>query len=239
MPRSVARGLGWTLAAGSGLLLASVAYASPTPYTSQAAFLAALTGSSQTQTFESVAVGTMIPSGSAVGSITFSYVIPGFTLEVRNDFGTTSGTHYLGVNSLDGTFVNGDSFTMGFGSPVTALGLYVVTPRDQLDFADDFELRATGSGTVQSSGTVDRSAPDPKGYNAYFLGLIDPAGFSQARFVSDTGCVPSTGCQIVLNVDDITTSRAAPVPEPATLLLLGSGLGSVVAGGVIRQRRRV
>jgi hypothetical protein len=241
MRRSIGRGMAWGPAVVCGVFLASVAQAAPTTYTTRAAFLAALPGSSQTLNFDSLAAGTLIPSGGVQGGITFTYSISDvngpLTMEVRNDFGTTSSPNYLGLNSVDGTFLNGDSFTMGFGSPVTALGLYVVTPTNQIDLADDFELRATGSGTVQNSATADRFAPDPNGYNAYFLGLIDPAGFSQAQLVSDTGCDPSTGCQIVFNIDDITTGRSgASVPEPSTLVTLGLGLTGLARYAWRRRR---
>jgi hypothetical protein len=62
------------------------------------------------------------------------------------------------------------------------------------------------------------------GSYAFFLGIIDLSGaFTDARIMTSQD---GSG-YFFYNVDDITTS--APVPVPATLLLLSSGL-LVVAG---------
>ena len=126
MHRALERIRRGVVAAACTLLVAGLAHASPTFYTTEAAFFIALTGPSQTLDFEGLPVGTLLPSGSTVDGIAFTYTIPGFTMQIRDDYGTTSGTQYLGVNSIDGTFLSGDSFTMTLSSPVTALGLYVI-----------------------------------------------------------------------------------------------------------------
>jgi len=220
------------VAAACTLLVAGLAQASPTFYTTEAAFFTNLTGPSHTLDFEGLPVSTLLPSGSVVGGIAFTYTIPGFTMQIRDDFGTTSGTHYLGVNSIDGTFLSGDAFTMTFVSPVTALGLYVIGAPGA-NVAGDFELTALGSGSVFNSSTPDISLTDG---DAYFLGIIDPAGFTSADMNgTTTNCDPATGCQYVWNVDDITTAGLASVPEPSSLFLLGSGLAGLT--GVARRRR--
>ena len=233
MRRHMTTGTGAALAAICGVLLAGVALASPTTYTSQSTFLGALSGSAQTQNFEGLGVGTTIPSGGAVGGITFTYSIGTFTMQIRDDFGTTSPTHYLGLDSVDGTFLNGDAFTMSFGGPVTALGLYVVGAPGA-NQPGDFSLAATGSGGVTST-TPDTVLADG---DAYFLGIIDPAGFTQAVLTGTTGgCDPAEECQYVWNVDDITTARPlAQTFEPSSLIMLAAGLASVA--GIARTRRR-
>jgi len=153
---------------------------------------------------------------------------------VRNDFDTTSPTHYLGVTSTDGTFLNGESFTMDFASPITALGLYVIGAPDA-NMAGDFSLVAFGSGGLGNDAVPDRFLADG---DAYFLGIIDPAGFSEALLLSTTAsCNPASNCQFVWNVDDITTRSAeTAVPEPPSLLLLLPGVAGLVR--LARGRRR-
>jgi hypothetical protein len=230
--RHIERGAVWMLAVMCSTVLATAAQASPTTYTSQAAFLGALSTASQTLTFDGVAAGTLIPTGGTEGGVSFTYSLGGLTLQVRDDFGTTSPLNYLGVDTVDGTFLNGESFTMVFASPVTALGLYVIGA-PEANVAGDFLLSATGSGSVLST------TPDVlvSGGDAYFLGIIDLAGFSDAQLLGHTGaCDPANDCQYVWNVDDIVTSSAGePVPEPSTLLLLGSGLAGAVR--FVRRRR--
>jgi hypothetical protein len=232
MRRHVVSGTVAALAAICGVLLAGVALASPTVYTSQSAFLGAISGSTQTQDFEGLGVGTSIPSGGAVGGTTFTYSIDGLTMQIRDDFGTTSPTHYLGLNSVDGTFLNGDAFTMSFGGPVTALGLYVVGAPGA-NQPGDFSLQAAGSGTVTST-VPDAVLADG---DAYFLGIVDPAGFTQAVLTGTTGgCDPAEGCQYVWNVDDITTARATvQTVEPSSLIVLAAGLAGLA--GIARTPR--
>ena len=228
MPGTVA-----AIAAMYCVLLAGIAVASPTTYTSQSAFLGALSGSPQTQNFEGLSVGSTIPSGNAVGGITLTYSIGSFTMQIRDDFGTTSPTHYLGLDSVDGTFLNGDVFTMAFGGPVRALGLYVIGAPGA-NQPGDFSLAATGSGSVTST-TPDTVLADG---DAYFLGIIDPAGFTQAVLAGATGgCDPAEDCQYVWNVDDITTARpTAQTFEPSSVLVLASALAGMA--GIARKRRR-
>src|SRR5687768_13174530 len=111
-----------------------------TSFTSKAAFDAAIAGMSDLQTvdFEGVAAGTTFASGTGTGGLTFDYAISGFTLQVSDTFGTTSGTNYLGLDNPDTAFNLGDSVTIQFGRTVHAVGLYVMAGNDAL--AGDFEL---------------------------------------------------------------------------------------------------
>jgi hypothetical protein len=197
------------------LLLSAVAEASPTTYTSAGAFFGALSGPPQILNFDSLSPHTAI---NTQAGITFTYTF-GPQLEVRKDFGTTSPSNYLGVGTVDGTFLNGELFIMDFASPVTALGLYIIGAPDA-NVQGDFSLAVPGIGGL-SNGGVDLFLADG---DAYFLGIIDPAGFSQAIVIGGSASCSQPNCQYVWNVDDITTVAAPAVPEPSTLLLVAPGV---------------
>lgn len=72
--------------------------------------------------FDSLAAGTLIPSGSSQGGITFTYSIAGLTMKLTNAFSTTSGANSLGLTGGDEAFLDGDAFNLGFAAPQLALG---------------------------------------------------------------------------------------------------------------------
>jgi len=184
-------------------------------YTSRSDFLAAIAGyNQQTLNFDSMTAGGLIPSGSSAGGITFTYNIPHFTMQIEDTFTTTSSPNYLGLNTNDGAFNHGDSFSMSFSGKIDALGLYVIAGQNIQVSTGDFRL-SIGAGYASNSGVVDKSLSDGK---AYFIGLLDTgAGFSSAEFLSNGG---PYGYEF--NIDDITMAKpgSTSVPEPCSLVLL-------------------
>ena len=210
------------------------------PITDPAAFMAAiagLPGTTSTLDFEAPSAGTTIPEGGSLGGITFTDSIPGLDLIVSSGFDTTSGAQYLGVDDGgDEVFVPpGDLWEMRF-APLRAFGLYLITS-DPL-FAGDVRLD-TSAGAVENISYTD---PDPytlaDGGIVYFLGIVsDTLPFTEARVRYGAGVEDF----FVYNVDDITTVSAAatPVPEPASLLLVTSGLAALWARRrSLRAKRR-
>jgi len=109
------------------LLSASAAHAVTLPYTDSASFLAALPGAATTLDFEGVAAGTLLPSGSTLDGITFTYALPPETLKVTDAFDATSGSNSLGLTGGDEALLDGDVVSLAVASPVRALGLFVIT----------------------------------------------------------------------------------------------------------------
>lgn len=211
-------------------LLTFGSQAAVTGYTTKGAFdvaIASLAGV-QTVDFDSVAAGTSFASGTGTGGLTFNYSIPGYTAQVSNTFGTTSGSNYLGLDNPDTAFYLGDSITIDFGRVVHAAGLYLITGSDAQ--AGDLELSVAG-GSVFNSASADTLVSDGQ---AFYLGLVesDPTlGFSTATIHG----VPSGGAFLAFSADDITSATVSAVPEPETYVLMLAGLGAMAC---LRRGRR-
>jgi len=213
---------------------AGVSEATLTGFTSKSDFDAAIAGLSASQTvdFEAVAAGTLFPTGTGTGGLTFTYSIAGpSTLQVSDTFGTTSGANYLGLDNSDTAFYLGDSFTIDFNRTVHAVGLYVIAGRDAQ--AGDIQLSVAG-GAVTNSALADTLVSDGQ---AFYLGLVesDPGlGFTSAVVM---GVISTPNAFLAFTVDDITsaTRGTEAVPEPGTWVLLLTGLGLVSA--LARYRR--
>ena len=201
--------------------------AAPTGYKDKAAFDAATAALSSRQTvdFESVASGTPFGSGTGIGGLTFTYVIPGYSAQVASTFGTTSGSNYLGLDNPDTAFYLGDSFTINFNRSVHAVGLYLITGTDTLP--GDLELSA-GGGSVFNNGSFVTVADFGQ---AYYLGLVesDPTlGFTSATVQG----IVSPGAFVAFTADDITSAVAGvpAIPEPGSWALMLAGLGVIAWG---------
>jgi hypothetical protein len=209
------------------MLYAGPGNAAIVTFTAKADFLAAITTGTRTLDFEGLSAGDAIPSGTTVDGITFSYVIPGFTMAIDDTFSTTSGNNYLGLDGGE-PFISGDSFSMTFANRTNALGLYVIAEPGSLSAGDI--VMSAGLGTVFNSATPDLSLSDG---DAYFLGIVetDPSKMFNVAFLASFD--PGFGDFFNFNVDDITI-----VPLPASLVLLISGMLGLFAVTRGRQPMR-
>jgi hypothetical protein len=227
---SVARNAGISIALAAAIASSGVADAAVVTFTSRAAFDAAIAGMTDVEIldFDGVPDETLIPSGSSLDGVTFSYTIEDelgeYELLVIDSFETTSGLQSLGLTFGD-VLLSGDAFTMTFDRTIHAVGLYVVTV---LLLEGETELRIPGKGSVSNAAEADLMLPGDAG-GAWFLGLIeaDPAapGFDAADVLS--GSAPEDSFE--WNVDDVVSAVTAPEPGGAGALAAVAALATMVA----------
>lgn len=206
-------------------------------YQSQASFAAATAGLGSTHLtdFDSTVAGTSFNSGSGPASSNFTLSATTFdplnTPTVQNQFWTTSGANYLGLDNNDAQFSNGDTLTFTLSGSVRAFGLYVVAGSNDVQ-PGDLSLSLGGNNVLNA--TADRS--DGNGSSAWFLGFKSDTNITSVTLKFGTPGDP----QFFFNaaVDDVRLIDASPVPEPSSgaFMLLGlAGLGVLAA---LRKQRR-
>jgi hypothetical protein len=213
-------------------------------YQNRAAFNAAIAGYSATSAnFESAAVGAMYsagtgPSGSGFTLNYSSGSSSGLTPTVSNQFWTTSGANYLGLDNPDSAFEAGDALTFNFASGMHAFGLYVIGTHDI--GVGDITLTA-GAASVGNAALAELQ--DGAGSFAFFLGFVsdDASTFSSVMLNNLT---PGTQRLLGIAVDDVVLALddggngnpGTGVPEPGTLVL---SLAGMLAFGAAARRRAV
>lgn len=196
-------------------------------FQSQAAFNAAIAGwSSNLTNFEAQSVGTMyaVGTGPAGSGMTFTLGgpdAPALDPTVADQFWTTSGTHYLGLNNSDTAFQAGDFLTINFGSAVQAFGLFIIGGSDLL--GGDISLD-TGADSIANAGVAELT--DGNGSYAYFLGFVsnDASTFNSVT-LRYTSLQPPSLLPIAL--DDMVWALhrgGTQIPLPATPFLMIMGL---------------
>jgi hypothetical protein len=178
-------------------------------FTSSAAFSSATTGLA-VEDYGSYTAGTLIPDGSTLGSLTYSFStasgLGGVVTDLYNSFSGNSlaAKQVAGPLSNVDYFYTDEGFTVTFPTAVTAVGIFSNT---NLPVAADL---TTSSG---STGSITFSSYDTNTF--VFLGFTSSTPFTSATFVSTT-----------FNVPEIEYGSAVPEPSTWAMMLLGfAGLG--------------
>ncbi|MGB0909634.1 MAG: PEP-CTERM sorting domain-containing protein [Nitrospirales bacterium] len=194
-------------------------------FTDSATFQAALPSPASVVNFDNVNAGTPVQDGAPFQGISFASNVDNTLgrsgLIVSAEFLTTSPLNYLGVDDgFSNEFLFGDELTLNFSTSVQAVGLSIIAG-PQSSQANDF-LLAGGGGSVFNIGTPEQTLFD--GGEVFFLGLISDQAFNTAQLISFGGQLDTS---LGFNIDDITTvspANPAAVPEPASVVLFGTGL---------------
>ncbi len=178
-----------------------LACAQVTTYTNRSAFLADLSQTDVTLTWETLSAGALIPQNDRVRGITFNYSTGNELMRITDAFAQTTaqGKNSLGLTGQDASFLSGDALMMTFDIQTSFLGLYVIgSPGDVRE--GDFTL-SFGGGLISNAPEPDMVLPD--GGQAYFLGIIvtgPSSSFTEAVLQSHD---PTGSGLYVFNIDDI------------------------------------
>ncbi len=139
-----------------------------------------------------------------------------------------SGSNYLETQSASA----GSTFSINFSAPVAAFGFF---GSDIGDFGSQLSLRFWLGGSVVDTWLLPYTAASSYDAaldgSAMYVGYINTGTFDQVDFLGTNGAD-------YFGFDDMTVGSLQQVtstPEPATWVLMGTGLG---AAGLLSRRRR-
>jgi hypothetical protein len=195
-------------AVSAGLLILGTVAANATWYTSEAAFMAAISGPNYTEDFSSFTFGSPLNGSQTIWSA------PG-----ANGFGwdaTAAGGLYSNNSSLSTNIANTPLVLTFTGLPVYAFGGRI----SNTDISGNF---IPGSASITLSTSETNSINLPNGGEGW-LGWVGTSSFAAVSLIS-TGTTN--------NWIQLDHAVVAGVPEPASMAVLGIGALAAIA----RRRR--
>ena len=216
------------------LAYASTASAAIVTFTSRALWQAAITSPLVTEGLEDDPVGLLASPQTLLGSGLTVDVVSGSVKAQIADCGSSS-CGFWPATAGDNVLAFGDTgdtgdYTVSFTGPVpmTAFGFDISGFQPETFESFGFDAAFYLSGSPVGSFFVPSVLPS---FTGTFFGFVDSASFDEVRltFSSNSLTIPDAD---FVGFDEI---QFAPVPEPGSLLLIGTGL----AGLALRRRRRI
>ena len=205
------------------LFALSLGYASAANITTynRSGFDAAVAGgSTTTQTFDTLAPGTILSTLNGV-----TYGASAGKPVISNSFATTSGLNSLASTS-DGFFAESETATFTFATAITAFGIDINTFGA---LSGDYLAATTNLGNVALSD-FDPFAGLATGQ---FVGFTSDTPFTT---VTIRGLTDASGNLYPYTLDTMVYgTQATSAPEPATLAAFGLGLAVI---GLVKAKRK-